>query len=208
VNQHRNCEKKNSKSQNRKSVKKPLRAFLTYKESWSTEKEVTFHTQSFKKTNSQNILQLQKTRREDMKKLITLLFLCVAFAASSLLAQDHLLITEFAVTPTSGEFIEIYNPTADSIDLTDYYITDATFAGGGTFYYQIVEGGGGGGDFFDFNARFPEGAKIGPGEYQTIAIAGDEAFFNTYNVLPTYELYEDSTAFANDVPDMREATTG
>ena len=58
---------------------------------------------------------------------------------------DHLLLTEFVVTPTGGEFVEIHNPTDTAADLTDVYLTDATFAGGGTFYYQLVTGGGGGG---------------------------------------------------------------
>ena len=142
-----------------------------------------------------------------MKKLIIVSFLVVAFAVSSLFAQDHLLITEFAVTPTSGEFIEIYNPTADSIDLTHYYITDATFANGGTFYYQIVEGGGGGGGFGDFHAQFPAGAKIGPGEYQTLALNGSANFMGEYGVEPTYELYEDDAA-PDAIPDMLEATPG
>ncbi len=142
-----------------------------------------------------------------MKKLIIVSFLVVAFAVSSLFAQDHLLITEFAVTPTSGEFIEIYNPTADSIDLTNYYITDATFANGGTFYYQIVEGGGGGGSFGDFHAQFPAGAKIGPGEYQSIALNGSANFMGEYGVEPTYELYEDDAA-PDAIPDMLEATPG
>ncbi|MDX2342696.1 MAG: hypothetical protein QNL12_02610, partial [Acidimicrobiia bacterium] len=47
-------------------------------------------------------------------------------------AADHLLVSEFVVTPTEGEFIEIHNPTDATIDLTDVYLTDATFAGGPT----------------------------------------------------------------------------
>ncbi|NIR62518.1 MAG: hypothetical protein GWN00_02515, partial [Aliifodinibius sp.] len=121
---------------------------------------------------------------------------------------SKLLLSEIVVTPTEGEFVEIYNPNPDSVDLTNYYITDATFASGNTYYYQIVQGGGGGGGFADWHARFPAGAMIGPDEYQTIALAGDSLFFDLYNELPTYELFEDSTNFANDVPDMLEATPG
>ena len=72
---------------------------------------------------------------------------------------DHLVVSEFAVTPTAGEFIEIHNPTTAAVSLTDVYLTDATFAGGSTYYYQIVTGGGGGGGFGDFHARFPNGAR-------------------------------------------------
>ncbi len=119
-----------------------------------------------------------------------------------------LLITEIMITPTAAEFIEIFNPNNFPVFLGDYYITDATFASGNTFYYQIVQGGGGGGNFSDFNARFPDGAIIQAGEYQTIALAGDSLFYSQHGVLPTYELYEDGTTFTSDVPEMREATPG
>ncbi len=120
-----------------------------------------------------------------------------------------LLITEFVVTPTAGEFIEIYNPTDSLVDLSNYYLTDATYAAGGVYYYKIVTGSNyGGGGYGDFHARFPDGAVIQPGEYQTVALAGDADFYATYGVLPTYELYEDGQANPQDVPDMREAKPG
>lgn len=119
-----------------------------------------------------------------------------------------LLITEIAVTPTAGEFIEIYNPNATSVDLSNVYLTDATFAGGSTYYYNIVTGSNaGGGGFGDFLARFPDGATIAPEEYITIAITGSEDFFATYGVNPDYELYEDN-ATADAIPDMREGLAG
>ncbi len=143
-----------------------------------------------------------------MQKRLRILLTCLAaFAASHLSAQDHLLITEFVVTPTAGEFIEIYNPTDQTIDLSNYYVTDATFAGGDTYYYNTVLGDGGGGGFNDFNARFPDGASIAPGEFQTISLPGSDDFMSEYGILPTYELYEDGDA-ADDVPDMRDATEG
>src|SRR5262245_37806937 len=40
------------------------------------------------------------------------------------LSGDHLLISEVAVAPEAGEFIEIWNPTGDAVDLTDYYLSD------------------------------------------------------------------------------------
>ncbi len=75
---------------------------------------------------------------------------------------ERLLLTEIVVTPTGGEFIEIFNPGAAAVDLSDVYLTDATFAGGNVFYYNIVTGSdAGGGGFGDFHARFPDGAQIG-----------------------------------------------
>ncbi|MEB3219001.1 MAG: ExeM/NucH family extracellular endonuclease, partial [Nostocales cyanobacterium 94392] len=121
---------------------------------------------------------------------------------------EKLLLTEIVVTPTGGEFIEIYNPGSTTVDLSDYYLTDATFAGGNQYYYNIVTGSGaGGGGFTDFHARFPDAATIGAGEYQTIALNGSNNFFSEYGVNPTYELYEDA-ASADAIADMREATAG
>ena len=119
-----------------------------------------------------------------------------------------LLLTEIVVTPTGGEFIEIHNPTGTTIDLSNVYLTDATFAGGGVFYYNIVTGANaGGGGFSDFHARFPDGASIAGGAYQTIALAGSDDFQTEYSIEPTYELYEDAAA-ADAIPDLREALPG
>lgn len=120
-----------------------------------------------------------------------------------------LLLSEVTVTPTAGEFIEIYNPNSTTVDLTDVYITDATFAGTtSAYYYNIVTGAdAGGGSFGDFLARFPSGATIGAGEYQTLAISGSNNYNTTYGKDPTYELYEDGTA-ADAVPDMIEGLQG
>ena len=96
------------------------------------------------------------------KLLLVILFTMILPAQAQ--GGDTLLLSEIVVTPTEGEFVEIHNPTGSTIDLSDVYLTDATFAGGGTFYYNIVTGtNAGGGGFSDFHARFPDGASIGPG---------------------------------------------
>ncbi|WP_432411343.1 ExeM/NucH family extracellular endonuclease [Rasiella sp. SM2506] len=119
-----------------------------------------------------------------------------------------LLITEVTVTPTAGEFVEIYNPNATAVDLTNVYITDATFAGGSAYYYNIVTGAdAGGGAFGDFLARFPNGASIAAGAYQTVALAGSDNYNTTYGTAPTYELFEDGTT-ADGIPDMLEGLPG
>lgn len=59
------------------------------------------------------------------RKSLTLV--AVAFLAVTASAQDRLLLSELVVTPTSGEFIEIYNPASAAVDLTDYHLKDATF---------------------------------------------------------------------------------
>ena len=119
-----------------------------------------------------------------------------------------LLLSELVVTPTGGEFIEIHNPESDPVDLSDVYVTDATFAPGGTFYYNVVTGSNaGGGGFADFHARFPDGATIDGGAYQTIALAGSEDYAGAYGANPDYELFEDGPS-ADGIPDMREASSG
>jgi hypothetical protein len=143
-----------------------------------------------------------------MKRLASLCALIgIAGLAAGPVFAGSILLSEAVVTPTAGEMVEIFNPGPMPIDLTNYYVTDATFAGGNTYYYQIVTGGGGGGGFADWHARFPTGATIAPGEFQTIALNGTVGFFNTYGVNPTYEIAAtggDSAA----IPDMLEAFPG
>lgn len=159
---------------------------------------------------------MKETEEDVRRKRLALLavlgmlvaLLPVGAAPAGATGGDHLLLSEIVVTPTAGEFIEIHNPTGGSIDLADYYVTDATFAPGGAFYYNIVTGlNAGGGSFGDFHARFPVDATIAAGAYQTIALAGSTDFNAEYGILPTYELYEDDVA-PDAVPDMREALPG
>ncbi|MEZ5473047.1 MAG: endonuclease [Marinicella sp.] len=140
-----------------------------------------------------------------MKKIFCMA-LCMGMALSVRAGLEDLVISEIAVTPTAGEFVEIHNKGVDLIDLSDVYLTDATFSNGNVYYYQLVEGAGGGGGFEDFYARFPDGAAIAAGEYQTISLTGSTNFNATYGQDPTYELYEDGAADA--VADMREAVAG
>jgi len=135
----------------------------------------------------------------------------MAFAAlfiSTLAAADvgDLLISEISVSPTTGEFIEIYNSGASSVDLSDVYLTDATFSPNSVYYYNIVINAGGGGGFADFHARFPDAATIAAGEYQTIALNGSADFITAYGVNPTYKISND--AVADSIPPMREARSG
>ncbi|HSO26438.1 MAG TPA: ExeM/NucH family extracellular endonuclease, partial [Anaerolineales bacterium] len=121
--------------------------------------------------------------------------------------QPPLLLTEIVVTPTGGEFIEIYNPGSAAVDLSNVYLTDATYASGGTYYYNLPTGANaGGGAFTDFNARFPDGASNDPGDYKTVALNGAVNYATAYGTNPTYELYE--LVIEPAVPNMREALPG
>lgn len=133
---------------------------------------------------------------------------------------DHLLVAEIqtlanAVTPPRplcAEFIEVVNPTAGSLDLTDVYLTDATFASGSQFYWRIAEGSpttatAGGGAFSDFHARFPAGYTIAAGDTVVIAVTGSAMYQAAYGKLPDLELFEDGSA-PDQVPEMVEAFPG
>lgn len=129
-----------------------------------------------------------------------------------MVSAQELLITEVVVTPTAGEYIEIYNPNAFAVDLSNVYLTDAVFTGmPSTFYYNLPTGmNAGGGSFGDFHARFPDGAMIGAGEFQTVSLAGSDDFFATYGIDPDYELFEEPVrrGVGDGVPEMREAFAG
>ncbi|MCB1583560.1 MAG: endonuclease [Xanthomonadales bacterium] len=135
-----------------------------------------------------------------MKKIFCMA-LCMGMALSVRAGLEDLVISEIRVTPTEGEFFEIHNKGATEIDLSNVYVTDAT--GDGNFYYNITTGSNyGGGSSADFHAKFPNGAIIGAGEYQSIAINGSN-FFGEYGINPTYELNE-----SDSTPNMLEAVAG
>jgi hypothetical protein len=134
-----------------------------------------------------------------MKKFSLLSCLIILLGMMSLsFGQDHLLITELAVrlnTPVNGEFVEIYNGTGATVDLTNYYLTDAPFQGDND-YVNIVDG-----TFtpfsYDFLAKFPDGATIADGQYIIVANKGGD-FNTTHGFDPDYELLSQS----DTVPDM------
>ncbi len=134
-----------------------------------------------------------------MRKFLILTVLLVSLGMFSMaFAQDHLLITEIANRPNSplnGEFVEIYNGTGATVDLTNYYLTDCPFQGDND-YVNIVDN-----TFtpatYDFLAKFPDGAKIENGQYIVVAMKGND-FKQLYGIDPDYELIPQS----DTVPDM------
>lgn len=91
-----------------------------------------------------------------------------------------LLISEVALTPAGGEFIEIINPTAQAVSLTDYYLSDSGS------YFRLPEGTTV--PQSDFIIRFNAGATIAPGAVATIALDTAANFQTTYGVAPTFAL--------------------
>lgn len=106
--------------------------------------------------------------------------LLLAVPADLCNATDHLVISEVVLAPDAGEFIEIYNPTDQTVDLITYYLTNNS-------KYWRVPAGGVGIESGDFTVRFPAGATIEP--FGVIIIALNAANFqNVYGFLPDYEI--------------------
>lgn len=128
-----------------------------------------------------------------------------------------LLLTELRVHPAAAEFVEIYNPGRAPVDLSDHYLADYRF------YYELVSESPSLPNTNDFVVRFPDGARIGPGEAQTVSLGGAECFrtgcaetrsFTGWGAYPTYEipssgvLGRGESVSAAAVPDMRLPIAG
>ncbi len=130
-----------------------------------------------------------------------------ALASSGFAQNDHVLISEFVVTPTAGEFIEIFNPTSKAIDLSRYYLTDDVTSNNND-YVKIVQGAAAlAVANFDFLVKFPEGAMIGPQEVQTIAFS-DTAFQRIYGRSANYEINNSNGSVADMTPIVVRANAG
>ena len=106
---------------------------------------------------------------------------------------DHLVFNRITISPTNAEFVSIYNPTSESIDLSDYYITDSNN------YYNLPSGG----DFwseslFDFIARFPDGQSIESNDSLIISFHDSQMFADYYGYNPDISLFEDMRDAVND----------
>lgn len=98
----------------------------------------------------------------------------------------HLLLSEFVVTTDPTEFIEIYNPTATPIDLTNYWFADYAT------YYQVTTSKAP--VATDFVARFPPGKTLGAHAFATISLHTATDFKTAYGSFPSYDF---STADTN-----------
>ena len=82
-----------------------------------------------------------------MGKYIYYLSLIVGLV-SSIIANtaDHLIFSKICIAPNEAQFVEIHNPTEDSINLNEpgdgaYYLTDGTNSSSSKYYYNITTGG-------------------------------------------------------------------
>jgi uncharacterized repeat protein (TIGR01451 family) len=116
--------------------------------------------------------------------------------------SDHLLLSEIKVAPDQAEFIEIVNPTQQSIALDAYFLSDdqdyallPAFFGGVTPVPQIGKS--------DLLVRFPEGAIIGPDEVVVVALRGN-GFFSSFGFRADFEVHPTDA----QTPDMVPAGSG
>ena len=104
---------------------------------------------------------------------------------------DHLVFSEVVLTPSDGEYVQITNPTANDIDMSDYYLTDAT-DGSGNAYYNLPSGSGyWSGSGFDFICRFPAGYSLAAGTSMKVSLRDNESYVNTYGESADLSLNED-----------------
>jgi hypothetical protein len=128
------------------------------------------------------------------------------FVPLAVRAADHIVLSEVAVTPTAGEFVEIYNPTVATVDLSTYYLSDYLFRGnassGPEYYWQLVNGSLTPSDDFpiDFLARFPDGTTIAPGQAYVISVGNSDGFATVWGRAPDFEIFQDGPG--DGIPDM------
>ena len=117
-----------------------------------------------------------------MKNIIALLIYVFCFVLGQ---ADHIIFTEVVLQPSDGEYVEITNPTEESINLSNYYITDATNPAANKFYYNLPTNENfWSGSNSDFICKFPENYALGAGSSVKISLRSDERYQNTYGELP------------------------
>ena len=122
--------------------------------------------------------------------------------------QVHLLLTEVKPGPDDLEFIEIWNPTCEDVDLTNYYLTDEPT-------YPLAPSWGASRPMpAGLNAvlRFPSGEILASGAVAVVARDSD-AFASEYGSRPRFGLLNAGTSAMEFVayrsmPDMILANTG
>jgi hypothetical protein len=87
--------------------------------------------------------------------------------------------------PDDSEFIEIANPTADTMDLSGWLIADAVNA-----------------DDFEDARRIPAGVYLAPSKALVLALSGT-GFFEEFGRWPDLEIVDTSESVPNLVDDMR-----
>lgn len=116
-------------------------------------------------------------------------------------AGPHVLLSEVALSPAGGEFIEIVNPTGATVDLSTYYLSD-----NGNYWRLPVATPNLGAS--DFVARFPAGATIPANGVVTVATDTAANFMAIPpHVAPTYSIADGTMTLvaSNGAPTLTDA---
>ena len=95
---------------------------------------------------------------------------------------DHLIFNRICITPDESEMIEIYNPLNESVDLSNYYLSDSDK------YYQWINGESIGN--FDFLIKFPDGTSIDSQGTYIITTQSNADFSDSYDFMPDLSLVD------------------
>ncbi|MEO8840017.1 MAG: lamin tail domain-containing protein [Kofleriaceae bacterium] len=112
----------------------------------------------------------------------------------------HLLLTEIALAGAGAEFVEIYNPGPQPVDLQHYYLSD-----NGNYFTlpaavpTISQG--------DFVVQFSAGATLAAGGVMTVALGTAAAFNAAYGSMPTYSIADATVTVttASGTPSLTDA---
>lgn len=95
----------------------------------------------------------------------------------------HVLLTEVALGGAGAEFIELANPTTQTLQLANYFLSD------NGNYFKLPAGVAAVGlSQGDFIAQFPVAATLAPGAVITVATSTAAAFNTAYGAMPTYSI--------------------
>ena len=108
--------------------------------------------------------------------------------------SDHLIFNRITLNPTEAEFVSIYNPTGEDVNLSNYYISDNPSS---ISYYNLPQDVSDGSidswsvTPFHFIAQFPVNTIIAPNESLVLSFHTDEIFNSYYGNDPDLSLFED-----------------
>jgi len=129
-----------------------------------------------------------------LKKEIIYVFFRGLFLVSAVAfgQADHIVFSEIVLTPSDGEYVEITNPTANDIDMSDYYLTDATDTGLGKVYHKIATGVDyWSGSSSDFICRFPSNYSLSAGASIKVSLRDNDSYVSTYGESADLSLDDD-----------------
>ena len=108
---------------------------------------------------------------------------CSATEATCLACPGELLITEVVTGPTNGEYIEIHNPGASEVTLSNVYLADFN-----AYFFETVAAVPDAPNN-DFLARFPIGSSIGAGATLVVSVNTATNYEATYgaSILPDFD---------------------